>query len=360
MNKKILFIITQSEFGGAQRFLLNLTTRLDKNKYEIIVASGPRGDDRKGLLSFLSKEGINVKRLKYLKRSINPFFDFLGLLELKRLIKKEKPDTLFLCSSKAGFLGSLVSQGSKVIYRIGGWAFNDPRSSLSKVLYKGIERLSARWKDIIIVNSEHDLEQAKELKIKPKNKIVNIYNGVDVDNLKFLSREKARDFLNIKDSDFIVGTIANDYPAKGLKYLKQAAASIRGEPRSDESERENKYKFVIIGKGNRFIPEAYKYLKAFDIFVLPSVKEGFPWVVLEAMAAGLPIIATRVGAVPEILEHKKTAVLIQPGRVEELTKAISDLADNRELRDKISSQGERLVAEKFSLNKMVKKIEELL
>ena len=341
-NKKILFLVTQSEFGGAQRFIYTLICGLTqintRINTDITVAAGPDGDDEKGLLSALEKQGIKTKHLKYLRRSINPLFDFcLGIIEIYRLIKKEKPDILFLCSSKAGAMGSLAARYSQkfvyknshllVIYRIGGWTFNDPRCFLINWYYILIEKISAKWKDYIISNAECDRKQAIQMGIKPRKEIFVIYNGIG--DLEFLSREKAREFLELKDSEFVVGTIANDYPTKGLKYLKKAMENIDG-------------KLVIIGKGNRYIPDAYKYLKAFDVFVLPSVKEGFPWTILEAIKAEIPIVATGVGAIPEIIDE-----YIEPRNVQDLIKAI-----------KAPKKFE--FNKKFSLEAMIKKYEDLL
>ena len=351
MSKKILFIITQSEFGGAQHFLAHLVTALSRNKYNIMVGAGIEGDDEAGLLSFLEKKGINTRHLKYLRRGVNPLFDFLGLIEIRKLIKKEKPNILFLCSSKAGVLGSLAATlnskfkilNSKVIYRIGGWTFNDPWPWWKKALYKFIEKFSAKWKDIIIVNAERHRKQAIRLGIKPRKKILTIYNGIG--DLEFLSREKARRKFAVHGSRFIVGTIANDYPAKGLKYFEKAKYELRN----------TNYEFIIIGKGNRFIPEAYKYLKAFDVFVLPSVKEGFPWTILEAMAAGVPIVATKVGAIPEI----QPGLLVEPGNSKELSDAIKKLLENKDLRERLIKKAKRIIEQKFTLKKMVSEVEKL-
>lgn len=402
-KKKILFLVTQSEFGGAQRFIYTLlsrslftpkTTPLDAGVKgrcngvlrapKILVGAGPEGDDKNGLLFTLEKIGIKTRHLKYLRRSINPFFDFLALLEIYKIIKKEKPDILFLCSSKAGFLGSLaarrytqiiseqssehadirrtvfisvlpkaqnqrLSARPKVIYRIGGWTFNDPWPKWKKRIYLWLEKETAKFKDIIVNNAESDTGQAERLGIKPKKQILTIYNGVDVSKLEFLSKKEAREFLQLKESDFVVGTIANDYPAKGLNYLKEAEDILK----------DKNVKFIIIGKGNRFIPEAYRYLKAFDIFVLPSVKEGFPWVILEAMAAEIPVIATKVGALPEIIENNKTGILIESRNAEELAKAIKNLISNEGLRKKLSEEAIKIVEEKFNLEKMITKFEEL-
>ena len=350
-KKKILFLVTQSEFGGAQRFIYRLIKGLDLAKYDILISAGPEGNDSNGLLFNLKNEGFRTAALKFLRRGINPLFDFcLGLIEIYRLIKREKPDILFLCSSKAGAMGSLVGYLAgiqKIIYRIGGWTFNDPHPFLIKAYYKFIEQTSAKWKDYIINNAESDRQQAIELGIKPKKEILTIYNGIDTDKLEFLSKKEAREKLNSKDTDFVVGTIANNYPAKGIKYLIEAAKNLRN------------IKLIIIGKGNCFMPDAYKYLKAFDVFVLPSIKEGFPWVILEAMAAEIPIIATKVGAIPEIIQDGKNGILIEPKNPQQIVDAITKLLNNEHLRKGLAEQGKNTVIEKFNLDKMIKQYEDL-
>lgn len=362
IKKKILFLVTQSEFGGAQRFIRTLVSNLDQNKYDITVGAGLEGDDENGLLNLLERSGVKRKRLKYLRRSINPFFDLLGFFEIKKLLNKENPDILFLCSSKAGFLGSLTGKNrvKKIIYRIGGWTFNDPWPKWKKKLYIWIEKLSAKWKDYIINNAESDKQQAIKLGIRPKREIRVIHNGLNVSKLEFFSREEARNKLinlisnysNLSNqipspNDRIVGTIANDYPTKGLKYLKEAEEKLQD------------IKLVILSN----IPDAYRYLKAFDVFVLPSVKEGFPWVILEAMAAEVPIIATKVGALPEIINPStgsgQAGILIEPKSPKAIIEAIELLLNNQELREKLAINGKKTVIEKFNLEKMIQKYEDL-
>ncbi|MBA7631722.1 D-inositol-3-phosphate glycosyltransferase [subsurface metagenome] len=384
--KKILFIITQSEFGGAQRAFFNIAINLNKEKYKITVAAGPEGDNEQGFLSALEKRGINTKHLKYLRREINPLFDFWGLVEIRKLIKKERPETLFLGSTKAGFLGSLAGylvKVSKIIYRIGGWTFNDPLPDWKKKLYIKLEKWSARFKDIIINNAEADRKQGLELGIKAKKRNLTIYNGIDVKSLKFLTREKAREELINKLSKFftfnkpvsdwqMIGTIANLYPSKGLKYLIETAnILVKKYPRlifmviGEGRERKNlmrlikKYrlenKFFLVG----LIPDAYKYLKAFDIFVLPSVKEGFPWTILEAMAAEVPIVATEVSAIPEVLKNNQSAILVKPKNPKRLTEVIESLIKNPELKEKLIQQARETVEKKFTLEKLFREIEKL-
>jgi glycosyltransferase involved in cell wall biosynthesis len=345
IKKKILFLVTQSEFGGAQRFIYRLVNGLDLIKYEIVVCAGPEGNDSNGLLFNLKNNNFRTIALRFLRRGINPLFDLLGFFEIKKLLKKEKPDILFLCSSKAGFLGSWAGHNivKRIIYRIGGWSFNDPRNFLINLYFRFLERFSAKWKDYIINNADSDRQQAIKLGIKPRKEILTIYNGIDVNELEFLNKEEGRSFLKLKDSDFVVGAIANDYPTKGLKYLREVEKKLQN------------IKFVILSG----IPNAYRYLKAFDAFILPSVKEGFPWVILEAMVAEVPIIATKVGALPEIIQNNENGILIEPKNPKVIIDAIKLLQSNDDLRIKLAINGKKMVIEKFNLEKMIQKYEDL-
>lgn len=397
-KKRVLFVITQEEFGGAQRFLYELTTRLDEQKYEVLVAGGreQKGD----FLKSLEEKNVNTHRLKFLKREINPVFDCLGIMELMRLINGYKPDYLHLNSSKAGVLGSIAGfkikilrpnkfKNLKIIYRIGGWSFSDPWPLWKKKLFLAAEKITAKFKDAIVVNNKKDYDRALKLKIKPKKELKLIYNGVDALKIEFLPKDEARLKLKIFRPDFIIGTIANFYSTKGLEYLIEAISEIKKlrnleikktkNPNfsisrflnfsifiiGDGAEREKleskiakyglKNKIILLGQ----IQEAYKYMKAFDVFVLPSLKEGFPWVILEAMAAKVPIVATNVGALPEIIENNKNGILVEPKNPQQLAEAIQRLLENERIRQKLSLQAHQTVLFKFPVEKMIRETEEL-
>lgn len=384
-KKRVLFVITQSEMGGAQRFVYNFVSRLDKGRYNVLIAAGKDGGG--GVLKKLKDEGSTVRELRFLKRNISVVNDLKAVFELRHLIKEFKPDTLFFNSSKAGFLGSLAvrlcrrRKDLKVIYRIGGWSFNDPRPEWEKRLWIILEKISARWKDIIVVNNKHDFDQANQLKIKPKQNIVLIYNGLDVYKMDFLPREEARLKLfekiskqsgRIFQADKIIGVIANFYPPKGIEYLIEAAEHFKN---NDE------IVFVIIGDGaDRVkienlirlknlekkvflvgqIPEAHKFLPAFDTFVLPSVKEGFSWALIEAMSAKLPVIATSVGAVPEIIENGKNGVIVRPADANQIAAKIREILDNDRLKQEMGIQAHQTILFKFNADKMISQTEVLL
>jgi len=371
--RKILFVITQSEFGGAQRFLHTLATHLPKEQYNVLIATGRTGD--KKFTDELHKAGLNTRTFNHLVRNPHPFHDLMAVREMRQFIKKFPPDILFLCSSKAGVIGSVAAgfptrlPNLKVIYRIGGWSFNDPGSKLLKQFWKTIEKQTAKYKDVIILNNRHDFDQAKKLNIKPKQLSL-VHNGLNIQEMSFYSREEARKKLNLLEQDLVLGTIANFYPAKGLEQLLNAVHML---PNAN-------FKLVIIGDGNLRakieqkiskynlgqkvlltgrLDDARRHLKAFDIYIQPSLKEGFPWAVLEAMGAGLPIIATSVGAIPEIIKDRQNGLLVSPGQPDQLADKIRELTDSG-LREKLGQQAFETVSSQFSLEHMIEEIKSLL
>jgi len=384
--------------GGSQRFLYELITHLNQEKYEVAVAAGGAGE----LFEKLHEKAVETVSIRNFS-NVPGLKNFLAFLEIFKLIKNFKPDILYLLSSEAGFIGAIAGKlyrllfwrkKPKIIYRIGGWAFKEPRNILIKKIYLWAEKISAPFKDIIITNSEFDKHLAIKNKIAKPEKIITIYNGLDIDNLKFLSKEEAKIFIESKIPAFakasagrqttnyklqttiLVGTIANLYKNKGLEYLILAIARIKGNLIVSSP----MPTFIIIGKGPErknienlikkyelenivylagSIPDAYKYLKAFDLFVLPSVKEGQPWTILEAMVAKIPIVATNVAGIPEMIENKKSGLLVEPADPEALSLTIEKMLTHPSLAQECAENAFKVVEEKFKLEKMVKKNEEL-
>lgn len=371
MDKKIKLIlaITQSEMGGAQEYVLNLATSLPKDQFEIIITSGPEGGQE--LLKLAEKQRISTKLLRFSRRSINPFWDLLGLIELYSFFLVEQPDIIHLNSSKMGLLGALAAykyklnkkgckccknpiSSPKIVYTAHGWVFKEPLPKLLQKLYFWLEKYTAQLKDIIICVAETDYKTAIEEKF-PAKKIVTIHNAVNPEKLDFLETQIARTellkMIGLNETENktkkIIATAANFYPTKGLIYLIRSAQKIieknpdclfivMGEG-SQRSKLENEIKTLNLEK-NFFLPgnitQAHKYFKGLDVFVLPSVKEGLPYVLLKAISAQIPVVATRAGGIPEILDSQ---FMVEPASVEELTNAILNALENKNIPNQIGN-----------------------
>jgi len=363
--KKILYFITQSEFGGAQRYVFDLANNL-KGDFQIAVAMGEQGKDGK-LAKILTKNNIEYFIIPSLKRNISPINDILALKKIIKLAKNYRPDIIHLNSSKISILGSLASlfTKTKVVYTVHGWVFNEPLPAWLKYFYLYAEKLTARFKNKIICVSEYDKRVALKYKIAPENKLVTIHNGLTP--MDFYNKIEAQKILHLNSSDLIIGSIGNLYKTKGFTYLVEAANILISKNKisatfiiiGDGSERKNleslikKYNlennFILTGQ----IDEAAKLLRAFDIYVCSSVKEGLPYSILEAMQAELPIITTDVGGIPEMIENEKTGLLAKPINAQNLADNLQKLIVDKNLAAELSKNAKQIVNQNFSLEKMI-------
>ena len=403
--KKILYFITQSEFGGAQKYVFDLAYDL-KSDFEVMVALGEQGDGGE-LAGRLSDCGIKYHTISHLKRSISPLDELLALTEIIKLIIKLKPDIIHLNSSKISILGSLagyfaglqIGKQPKIIYTVHGWVFNEPLPSWLKLFYFWAEKFTAVFKDKIICVARTDYDKALKEKIAPVKKLIMIHHGIEP--IKFLSRKHARQTLFKKVSakgaapaiaseavgrgpasggdNLVIGTIGNLYRTKGFEYFIQAAEILINKhklpARQSLAVAVRPITFFIIGAGDQRkmleklielyqlkdnfiltgrVKDAAQLLNAFDIFVCSSVKEGFPYNILEAMTAGLPIISTKVGGIPEMIIDKKNGLLVEPAKPAELAEKIKRLVNDRSLGRQLGQQARLDVMEKFNLDKMIK------
>jgi len=353
---RILYIITQADGGGAQKYTLALAKHFNGE-----IAAG---NEAEKLFDDALKSGLMVHRLKYLKRSIHPFYDLLALFELVALIRKTKPGIVHLNSSKAGFLGSLAGAftNAKIVFTAHGFIFNEPFSPFIKWCYLMLEKFASLFRDYIITVSDADKKSALDNHLISPNKISTIHNGSP--SINFLSREEACGKLRLPPDKIILGSVANFYKTKGLDVLIDAISQLN-------TDLLTKIHLAIIGEGKERIllekkileyelgpkvtlignlPDAAAYLKAFDVFILPSRKEGFPFVLLEAMQAGLPIIASKVGGIPEGLEDG--GLQVPPEDAKALADGITALFSDANLKQQFALRAKQR-SQLFSQEKML-------
>jgi glycosyltransferase involved in cell wall biosynthesis len=368
--KTLVFIITKSNWGGAQRYVFDLATAM-REKFLVKVILGGDGP----LAEKLKDNGIEVMTIAELGRDVNFIKDLKVGWKIWRTLLKIKPSIVHLNSSKIGGVGSLAARLAfvpKIIFTAHGWAWNEDRSSLQKSLIVCIAWLIMFLSHKTIAVSEAIKKQVIYFPFI-KNKIVVVPLGIAP--VDYFNKEEAQQKLlgSILDKSIcVIGSIGELHPIKGHGYAIGAVSGliskgkkikyiICGEgayrPVLEKKIADLNMKEKIILAGN--ITEAARYLKAFDIFLFPSLSEALGYAALEAGLAGLPVIASAVGGVSEIIDDMISGILIQPEKPEEIVAAVELLLDKPELQAKYGSALHEKVLKDFSMEKMIEETEKL-
>lgn len=362
MKKKLLFVITKAAWGGAGRYVFDLATALSED-YDVAVAMGGEG-----LLSEkLRTKGIRIIPLPSLTRDISQKHDVAAFFALMRLFRRERPDIVHLNSSKAGALGALAGRLSgvrRIVFTAHGWAFNEPVPPLSKAF-----RWTASLATVMLCHRVIAVSDFDRVHSPLGLEVEMIHNGVAP--VSFLEPGEARERLLAgtgQSPAFIVGTIAELTRNKGLDTLIEAFS------RTDHA------RLVIIGEGEErsslerliaakglaervtllgFVENASTLLRGFDLFALASRKEGLPYVLLEAGLAGVPVIATTVGGIPEIVDDRISGALVPPYDTEALADGLIELMGSAGTRAHHAERLKANVERYFPLYGMVKKTKEV-
>jgi glycosyltransferase involved in cell wall biosynthesis len=370
-KQKILHIITLSEVGGAQRIVEFLAKGLDKNTYDVTVACSPDGE----LVSWLREDpDIKIVELPQLVREINLYWDLKALTAIISLIRREKFAIVHCHSSKVGILGRIAARFCgvpSVMFTVHGWGFDHyPIDSPKYKVFVWIEKQMQKITDKVICVSRLVAEKGYAYKILQPEKTAVILNGVQI---KPLISNKLRAELGIEGEATIIGTVCRLAPPKLPLLFIQIAAMLLA------AVKEKPIKFVIIGDGpyyeqcNNLIKELSlkdrlfllgnrtdvpELVANFDIFTLFSESEGLPVVILEAMAASKPVVASNVGGIPELVNDGQNGFLInnedKTAIVEKLLLLIEDSQLNKEM-----SQNSLEKVRRFSLENMIKAYEDI-
>ena len=318
MNKRIRVLHVAEAAGGVERYLQTLFKYSDKEQVENILVCSQNYDYKK--IKSLADRVIVLK----MAHQINPSSDIKVEKALRRIIKQLKPDIVYAHSSKAGALARIADLGlkNKVIYNPHGWAFNMQQSAKKQEMYKWVEKISAHFCDKIVCISDAEKESALREKICKSSKLQVIYNGIDLEEIeKAASMSRAQ--LGIPEDAFVVGMVgrlskqkAPDTFVKAAKLIKEKIPNAfflmvgDGELRDQVESLINQYdlgsSFLITG----WVDNPTAYMKIMDVGMLLSRWEGFGLVLPEYMACGVPIVATNVDAIPNIIKDSVNGMLV--------------------------------------------------
>lgn len=368
---KVLFVITKSNFGGAQRYVYDLATDLPADQYEVVVALGGDGE----LKTKLDFADVRVISIRHLERDISFSNELRASRHMAEIIRQEQPQVLHLNSSKAGAMGALIGRFLRVpriIFTAHGWVFNEDRGVISRLLFKSIY-----WLTILLAHHTITVSDAVRAQMNwwgTGRRMTTVRLGRSLP--EYMSRGEARatlcklePALHPHQHDIWTISIGELHPVKQHTVAIEAVASLVSQHPT--------LRHIIIGSGelhdtltadihNRGLSEhvfllgqvneAAQHLKAADVFVLPSRSEALGYVVLEAAAAGVPTVASNVGGIPEILTDGVAGTLVPAGDSTALANSISNYLTHPE---QATAHGEAALARSrdFSVERMVAETE---
>lgn len=398
-KKKVLYFITKANWGGAQSYVYDLATSLPKESFDVAVVFG-QGE----LLSRKLQEAhVRTIPIRSLERDVNPLLDMQSFIAVLSILRTEQPHCIHLNSSKIGGLGGLAGRTHNVVGAIQntvrrnlaklpftafknpayiphtliiftghGWAFNEKRSIFSKLVIVFLHWLTVLFSHITVAVS---LKTKNDISRLPfvGNKIKVVYNGVKKTPLyshmgarvELASRYQV--IKTIPPDAFWFGTISELHTNKGLDLALEAFCTV--------VKRHPSTVFIIIGEGeertaleslitkwnlnnNVFllgkVESARTLLPAFDTFTLTSRTEALPYTVIEAGYAGVPVIATAVGGIPEIIEDMRSGILIKPHNAREIERAMLYVIEHADKRRSLGEHLKKSVTNTFSFDHMIK------
>jgi glycosyltransferase involved in cell wall biosynthesis len=376
MPTKVLHLITRLVVGGAQENTLLTARLLNKADWEVTIVSGPQTGSEGSLIETVRELGIPLLLEPSLVREMHPLKDFLALFRLAWLIKQGGYTIVHTHSSKAGIVGRWAAKlagAPHIIHTVHGWGHHDYQHPLVRAYYIWLERLTLPITDKLIVVSPLNIEKGVQDGIGQLEDYLVIRSGIELERFGHpqTPREVTRAAWNIPISSRVVGTVTRLSPQKGpLDFVRAAALILQAQP--------DCY-FLMVGEGpmhdevvtlatqlglahrlvltglRRDVPEL---MAAFDLFVLSSLWEGLPRVLPQAMASGLPIVATATDGSAEAIIEGVNGFLVPPGDPAALAQRVITLLNDPIQARRMGAAGQARVAE-FDVYRMVEQIAQL-
>ncbi len=360
---KVLQLVEGFNFGGAETKLLELVKHMDKDRFETTVVSLGLGNEIED--KFHNELDCRVMTFQRQKQ-----VDFKLLARVRDFIRNEKIDVVMTTLFYADVLGAMAgkSGGAKGVF---SWeTISSPKWLVPHRLWS--YRYAIRRADKVISVSKATAQWLVDKRKVNPGKVMIIPYGVNLDKFNPSVKSVTRQSIGLSENDIIIGQVSRLNEQKGHTYLIDAAPAIIA--------KQPHVKFVLVGDGPLradleqqikangvedhfkllgFRQDVHEILPLFDVFTLPSLYEGLPNVVLEAMACGLPVVATPVDGTKEAVIDSETGILVPVGDVKELAENLLKVISNNDLKSKLGTAGRKRVEDEFSLDGQVKKFETL-
>jgi glycosyltransferase involved in cell wall biosynthesis len=351
---RIAYVITRADaVGGASVHVRDLARAMLDRGHDAIVLCGGEGP----VTEQFQRAGVPFQPLRHLGRPIRPARDFWALAELGGALKKLRPDLVSTHTAKAGWIGRAAASrlGLPVVYTPHGWTIAG-RLGRGTPLFRAAERLAARWASAIVCVCEYERRLALEHRIAPADRLVVVHNGV---------RDIPPELRATPETSPVrIISVARFEPPKDHATLLRGLARLASLPWTLELvgdgplEPEVRRLAGDLGIGGRVLfagyqPDPAHQLARSHLFILCSRSEGFPRSVLEAMRAGLPVVASDVGGAREAVEDRVSGRLVPAGDIDSLTAALGELIENGALRQQFGHAARGTYEAKFGIDRMV-------
>jgi glycosyltransferase involved in cell wall biosynthesis len=377
---RVLRVIARLNMGGPALHVSYLTAGLAKRGYETTLVAGSLASGEDSMAFVADELGVDVVKIDQLHREISPARDVIAAFRLARLIRKVRPHILHTHTAKAGAVGRLAAllagdaRPPVVVHTFHGHVLRGYFDPLRTSAFRQLERALARSTTALVAVSPQVRDDLVELDVAPATRFAVVRLGIELDQRVSGSngRVETRRVLGIAEGAFTVGWIGRmtgikrtDDVLLAFKSLRERGIDARlclvGDgPDRDEVERRAHELGVM--RDTLFLgyqEEVASFFAAFDVFVLPSANEGTPVTAIEALAAGKPVVATRVGGIPDVVRDGEDGFLVAAGDVEALGDRLADLATDHELRERMGEAARARVRERYSVERLVDDVDRL-
>lgn len=356
--------------GGVDCYLRMLLAHMNRSSFEhILVCSFDYNkEDYEHIVdTFIQVDMCNTLSLEK---------DRYATIKVRGLIREYRPDAIYCHSSKAGGIGRIanIGLGTPIVYNPHGWAFNMNSSWTKKELYLWIERILALFTTKLVAISNYEKLSAIENRVTSAQKIKVIFNGIDVENINSQLFENGitRELLGIRNDAYVIGMVGRISAQKSPDVFVRAAAKIRDYiPESH---------FIIVGDGDQrseieglineiglkqsvtitgWVDNPLPYTMLFDQALLLSRWEGFGLVLAEYMKLGKPVVATEINAIPDLITDHDNGLLVEVDNVQQIVDAVLNIYHDKELRNKLVSNGMKRVDAFFDVKRVASEHEQL-
>ena len=377
---RVLRVIARLNVGGPALHVSYLTSGLESRGYQTTLVAGDVGRGEESMAFVAEREGVEVVQIAGLSRELSPLRDAIAAVHLARLIRRLRPDVLHTHTAKAGAVGRVAAllagrrRPRVVVHTFHGHVLRGYFGAAGSLVFRVIETALARITDSLVAVSPEVRDELVRLGVAPERKFTVIRLGIDLEPRVACDEDPAaiRARIGVAADRFVVGWFGRMTAVKRTDDLLDALAALRERGVDallllvgDGDDRE-RLERLAHGRGLArsvlflgYQEDVARWYAACDAIVLTSANEGTPVTLIESLAAGRPVVATRVGGVPDVVEEGVTGFLVRPGDTHAIAERLALLAADPERRRSMGAAGREQVLARYAVERLVDDVDRL-